>query len=79
MRASTKTLSGSLAAGRGSDQFMIRFPAGMREAVARRAAENGRSINTEVIAAVQKCLGHDTEKDRLRALIRDLLAEERAA
>jgi hypothetical protein len=35
---------------RGSDQFIVRFPDGMRDEIARKAEENGRSMNAEVIA-----------------------------
>lgn len=35
---------------RGSDQFIVRFPDGMRDEIAQKADENGRSMNAEVIA-----------------------------
>jgi hypothetical protein len=43
-------------AGKDADQYMLRLPAGLRDKVARRAAENGRSMNTEVIDAIEKHL-----------------------
>jgi hypothetical protein len=43
-------------AGRGADQYMLRLPTGMREAITERALENGRSINTEIVAAIEKYL-----------------------
>jgi predicted DNA-binding protein len=39
-----------------ADQYMLRFPAGLRDRVARRAAESGRSMNTEIIDAIEKHL-----------------------
>lgn len=35
---------------RGSDQFPVRFPDGLREKIKREAEENGRSMNSEIIA-----------------------------
>ena len=37
-------------AGRGSDQFMVRMPPGMRSALAEEAARNGRSMNAEIVS-----------------------------
>lgn len=65
--------------GRGSDQFMVRFPEGMRTALAERAEAMGRSMNAEVVDAIRKHLGHASETERLRALIRDVLGEETEA
>src|SRR5258705_10528218 len=36
-------------AGRGSDQFMVRMPPGMRSALAAEAERNGRSMNAEIV------------------------------
>jgi hypothetical protein len=38
-------------------QYMLRLPPGLRTLVANRAAENGRSMNTEIIDAIQRHLG----------------------
>jgi Arc-like DNA binding domain len=43
-------------AGKDAEQYMLRLPAGLRDKVARRAAENGRSMNTEIIDAIEKHL-----------------------
>jgi hypothetical protein len=43
-------------AGRGSDQFVIRFPEGMRDRIAKLAAENGRSMNAELIDRLEKSM-----------------------
>lgn len=40
-------------AGRGSDQFMVRLPEGMRERIKRAAERNGRSMNAEVVATLE--------------------------
>jgi predicted DNA-binding protein len=55
----------SMIAARGADQFVIRFPPGVRERVAQRAAENGRSMNTEIIAAIE---AHLNGLDRFASL-----------
>ena len=36
--------------GRGSDQFMVRMPPGMRDALAAEADRSGRSMNAEIVA-----------------------------
>jgi hypothetical protein len=43
-------------AGKDAEQYMLRLPAGLRDKVGRRAAENGRSMNTEIIDAIEKHL-----------------------
>jgi hypothetical protein len=42
--------------GRGSDQFVIRFPEGMRDRIASLAAANGRSMNAELIDRIGKSM-----------------------
>jgi hypothetical protein len=44
---------------------MLRLPPGLRDSVARRAAENGRSMNTEIIEAIEK---HLRDADRVTQL-----------
>ncbi|WP_105693557.1 Arc family DNA-binding protein [Cronobacter dublinensis] len=41
------------------DKFNLRFPDGMREAIAERAKRNGRSMNAEILQIIQDAL--DTE------------------
>jgi hypothetical protein len=43
-------------AAKNADQYMLRLPPGLRDKVARRAAENGRSMNTEIIDAIENHL-----------------------
>lgn len=39
---------------RDADKYIVRFPAGMRDEVRRQAAENGRTINAEIIYRLKK-------------------------
>lgn len=39
---------------RGSDQFPLRLPDGMRDRIKSAADENGRSMNAEIVAALEK-------------------------
>lgn len=45
---------------RGSDQFNLRFPDGMRERIRASAEENGRSMNAEIIYRLQTTLEMDS-------------------
>jgi hypothetical protein len=42
--------------GRGSDQFPLRLPDGMRDRIKERAENNGRSMNAEIISRLEKSL-----------------------
>lgn len=42
--------------GRESDKFMLRFPDGMRDEIRRRAEQNKRSMNAEIIARLEATL-----------------------
>lgn len=66
-------------AAKNADQYMLRFPEGMRDQLAALAEANGRSMNTEVIAALERHLqrGSDIEQleaklDRLWAFVREI-------
>ena len=48
--------------GKRADQYMLRFPEGMRAKLAKLASANGRSMNTEIIAALEQ---HLSGLDRL--------------
>jgi len=52
-------------AGKDADQYMLRLPDGLRDRVAKRATENGRSMNTEIIEAIEK---HLRDADRVTQL-----------
>jgi hypothetical protein len=58
-----------------SDGFMLRFPDGMREMVKDRAESNGRSMNAEIVAAIESAL---SSPDLSSGDLRRLLDEERA-
>lgn len=38
------------------DKFMLRFPDGMRDAIAERAKANGRSMNSEIVQILEDAL-----------------------
>lgn len=40
--------------GRGADSFIVRFPDGMRDRIKNEAAKNGRSMNAEIIARLER-------------------------
>lgn len=40
-------------AGRHDDQYMVRFPEGLRDKIKEVAAANGRSMNSEIIARLE--------------------------
>ena len=40
-------------AGRGSDQFPLRLPDGLRDRIKQRADRSGRSMNAEIVAALE--------------------------
>jgi len=43
-------------ASRGDDQYMLHLPAGLRERIRLRAQVSGRSLNTEIIVAIERHL-----------------------
>lgn len=45
--------------GRGSEQFVVRFPDGMRDRIREAAETNGRSMNAEIIYRLQTTLEMD--------------------
>jgi len=58
--------------GKRADQYMLRFPDGMRENLAKLATANGRSMNTEIIAALEKHLERDDKITELNYEIEQL-------
>lgn len=42
------------------DKFNLRFPDGMRDAVAERAKKNGRSMNSEIINMIEEAIKRDS-------------------
>ncbi|WP_320188256.1 Arc family DNA-binding protein [Agrobacterium rosae] len=56
--------------GRGSDQFNLRFPDGMRDRIAHEADKSGRSMNSEIIARLSFTLDRDLgDSEKLNAAI----------
>ena len=75
-------------ASRGSDQFMVRFPEGMRDEIKRLADENGRSMNSEIIDRLKFALEHSgidvdellntlQEQNHLSAQMRSMFENDR--
>lgn len=56
------------------DKFNLRFPDGMRDAIAERAKRNGRSMNSEIIQIIQDAL----EDEKLDGKIIDFADHESA-
>jgi len=48
---------------RGSDQFVLRFPPGMRDQIRDIAEKSGRSMNAEIIARLSESLAIDVHID----------------
>lgn len=61
------------------DRFNLRLPDGMKDAIAERAKENGRSINSEIVQAIEFYLSEfDEEKinhDALSKLKYEIVSE----
>lgn len=67
------------------DQYLVRFPDGMRDLLKSRAKENGRSLNAEIIARLMSTLEpppHDPQTlaefidERLQATLNRALSEK---
>jgi hypothetical protein len=54
--------------GRESDKFMLRLPDGMRDRIAEVAKQNGRSMNAEIVARLQRSIEVGTSLSQPRAL-----------
>jgi predicted HicB family RNase H-like nuclease len=52
--------------GRGSPQFVLRYSPEMRDKIARSAKANGRSINSELIALLERALSHGDDVEQLQ-------------
>ena len=58
------------------DQFMVRLPDGMRDRIKREAEKNGRSMNAEIVAALEEKYPPKTIDIQLLAEFLDLLGED---
>lgn len=47
-----------------ADQYIVRFPEGMRDAIKRLAAENRRSMNAEIVFQLSKSLASQQQEQR---------------
>ncbi|OXS89933.1 hypothetical protein B7H01_19870 [Pandoraea apista] len=47
---------------RTADQFVVRFPDGMRDRIASAAKDSGRSMNAEIVARLEKSFQRDTDE-----------------
>jgi plasmid stability protein len=66
---------------RGSEQFVVRMPDGMRDKLRAEADKNGRSMNAEIIARLEASfrstpLGTDDEREELIARYGEWLLNE---
>ena len=52
--------------GRGSPQFVLRYSPEMRDKIARLAKANGRSINSELIALLERALSYGDDVEQLQ-------------
>lgn len=52
--------------GRGSPQFVLRYTPELRDRIARLAKANGRSINAELIALLERALNHGDDVEQLQ-------------
>jgi hypothetical protein len=52
--------------GRGAAQFVLRYSDEMRDKIARLAKANGRSINSELIALLERALSHGDDVEQLQ-------------
>ncbi|MCZ4270881.1 Arc family DNA-binding protein [Maritalea porphyrae] len=43
-------------AGRGADQYIVRFPIGMRDDIKMQAKRNRRSMNAEIVTLLERAL-----------------------
>lgn len=50
------------------DKFNLRFPDGMRDAIAVRAKSNGRSMNAEIIQIIDNALKHYPDDELVECL-----------
>src|SRR4030081_47388 len=52
--------------GRGSPQFVLRYTTEMRDKIARLAKANGRSINAELVALLERAISHGDAVEQLQ-------------
>lgn len=62
--------------GRGSDQFPLRFPDGMRDIIKNRADSSGRSMNAEIVAILESAIANPPELVADLKKLTDMLDDE---
>ena len=64
---------------RGSDQFVVRFPDGMRDQIASAAEANGRSMNAEIVSRLEQFFtlktGLSAESDVVKDAVKEAFKE----
>lgn len=50
------------------DKFNLRFPDGMRDAIAERAKKNGRSMNSEIVQILEDAISKDIAPEELEGI-----------
>lgn len=60
------------------DQFVLRFPDGMRDTIKEAADESGRSMNAEIIARLEASFDPSTNKDAQIEWLNGYLEQEQA-
>ena len=58
--------------GRGSDQFVLRMPDGMRDKIALAAKARGRSMNSELVDRLEKSMDDSDNVRDLENIVADL-------
>jgi hypothetical protein len=58
--------------GRGSPQFVLRYTPEMRDKIARLAKANGRSINAELIALLERALSYGDDVEQLQTSVGEI-------
>lgn len=57
-------MSKDLPPSRTAEQFVVRFPDGMRDRIAEAAKANGRSMNAEIVHRLQESFGESSQKPK---------------
>ncbi len=55
--------------GRESDKFMLRFPTGMRDTIAREAEKAGRSMNAEIVERIARSFERSADPQEIARML----------
>lgn len=58
------------------EKFVVRFPDGMRDAIAERAKANGRSMNSEIVQILQDAIESGGKKSEIPTTATEFLAKQ---